>query len=963
MKTNAIIGTCVFMFSQAFSATLQVPGDHNTIQKAIEAASHGDSVVVAPGTYAENIDFLGKRIILTSRDPNDPDIVNTTIVKPGLKTIQKPGRRGRVISVAAPSGPVVQFINGETSDAMLTGFTITEGVGKMHLTPDYELLYGAGIYCNGADPRIVKNIISKNGIPGDQAGCQGGGGIFCQNSEAKIADNLIMDNYAFEGGGIFAFGGRVTITRNHITENRAAFGGGCALTGPYLACNLIDRNRAHYEGGGIALRSIGTVIHNTVVANAAGMGGNLLMQNNIHAIGGCQVVNNIFAGALDGGGILWRAETRDLVVRYNAIWQNTKDQAFQKLVWSDQDGTWLTPVDDIWDNHGNLYVDPGFVDEIVDDYHLRPDSPCINAGDPDYAPVAGQTDMDGTERVYASRTDMGAYEYVGYIWPVAHAGQVQHIPEPNTWITLDGSESRIHDPVLPPIYHWQQLSGPTVELVDGHTPRAQFLPISNGIYEFELVVSDDQSDSRPDTVTITVGPVLTHAACRVWSQTDNGNGHAYQPVRFSENVTWADANYLSVMAGGYLATMTSAEENLFAFNLVNNMDRYWTPISCVHRSGPWLGGYQLPGSREPDGGWVWVTGEPFEYNAWLPGSPSGTYRGDNENLVSFHGTNGNPSPGWNDSYSGPNPHEIKLAYITEYDPVEWQTDGAASIQGGYMDAAFGRYTGAGYIVLDSSTSPTGKPSIQWHIPVGPKGPRQFSLRYAQHTGDSIEVMLGINGTFPPELLVLPDTGAWDEWATVSIPVCFQPSINTVTLSLYQTGSILHLDKLGLVDENTNLVLNRPINFGYGTGQATAAFAVDGDHLTAWESHGFPQWIEIDLEDNYSIRRTQLIWHDDSVYHYLIETKTSWDSAYARCVDAAENMETGTFWVPRIHDIDLVEARYIRLTVLGKAEDTGSNDDKMGLVEFRVNAVIDAPALCSKLPELEPEKPEPPSRRR
>jgi len=51
-----------------------------TIQEGIDAASHGDTVVVAQGTYFENVKVKGKNITLRSTDPSDPAVVNNTII-------------------------------------------------------------------------------------------------------------------------------------------------------------------------------------------------------------------------------------------------------------------------------------------------------------------------------------------------------------------------------------------------------------------------------------------------------------------------------------------------------------------------------------------------------------------------------------------------------------------------------------------------------------------------------------------------------------------------------------------------------------------------------------------------------------------------------------------------------------------------------------------------------------------
>jgi len=78
-------------------------------------------------------------------------------------------------------------------------------------------------------------------------------------------------------------------------------------------------------------------------------------------------------------------------------------------------GWWLN-----WGS-GNTDADPCFVESgywdtndvwIEGDYHLLPDSLCIDAGDPNYIPEPNETDLDGNPRVSGDAIDMGAYETI-----------------------------------------------------------------------------------------------------------------------------------------------------------------------------------------------------------------------------------------------------------------------------------------------------------------------------------------------------------------------------------------------------------------------------------------------------------------------------------------------------------------------------------------------------------------------
>ncbi|WP_375748535.1 hypothetical protein [Vibrio sp. HN007] len=107
----------------------------------------------------------------------------------------------------------------------------------------------------------------------------------------------------------------------------------------------------------------------------------------------------------------------------------------------------------------------------------------------------------------------------------------------------------------------------------------------------------------------------------------NGDIHYYQVVHLPDgNLNWFQAAYLAQDAGGYLASITSAEENAFVFDLVNDKKYFWSfPPYVEGKSrhnhheisiGPFLGGYQPEGSKEPAGGWSWLSGEKWEYSNW-----------------------------------------------------------------------------------------------------------------------------------------------------------------------------------------------------------------------------------------------------------------------------------------------------------------------------------------------------------
>jgi hypothetical protein len=394
--------------------TIRVPSDQPTIQSAINAATFGDTVLAAPGTYLESINFRGKAITVTSESGPQDTIID-----------------GRNFS------PVVIFSSGEGRDSVLNGFMLQNGdpsgiriqesspTIKNNVIRNNRACDGAGIWSSFGSPLIQLNTITDN-----SGSCLGGsgGGIRIQGASSvntlnvEILDNVISNNSAPGGGsGISLVApGTPIVKRNIIKDNvcgaRCSGGGISVGSDALIVQNLITGNRSA-DGGGISVfvpdGGRGPIIvNNTIANNSAGLGSGLRA---IGAVGQTELTNNIIVAPI--GEVLFCSAQNQItpIIRFNNIF--SADGMAYGGSCSDKTGT-----------DGNISADPLFINPTQDDYHIKQGSPSIDAGD-NLTPNLPDKDLDGDPRILdgdgngTAIVDMGVDEF--HALPSAGITQMQ----------------------------------------------------------------------------------------------------------------------------------------------------------------------------------------------------------------------------------------------------------------------------------------------------------------------------------------------------------------------------------------------------------------------------------------------------------------------------------------------------------------------------------------------------------
>ncbi len=342
-----------------------VPDTYETIQAAVDASAGGDTVLVLPGIYYENITVSGKNIILCSLFlmTGDASYISSTVID------------------GSYSGSVIVFDSFINTAAQLSGFTITHGSGSM--TCNGSVAEGGGIYCTQASPRLSDLIITENQIITNDTLVSRGGGLAC-NMASPALMNISLFNNSHSGVYLSNYSS-ASFTNVEITDNDQE-GLVCSFySDPELNKVLIANNGST---GIKCVNDSSPTIINVTIADHSGYG---ISVNNSSAT----IINSI----------LWNNSPTQVFVyaQGNAV------MAFSDI----QGGTGgITTMSGNYEMlEANIDVNPVFTDTGSGDYSLQISSGCIDMGT-NFFELDGDTLIDlSDEEYFGYYPDQGCFEF------------------------------------------------------------------------------------------------------------------------------------------------------------------------------------------------------------------------------------------------------------------------------------------------------------------------------------------------------------------------------------------------------------------------------------------------------------------------------------------------------------------------------------------------------------------------
>jgi hypothetical protein len=422
---------------------------YDNVQAAVDAASEGDIIKVAEGTYTgvnsrEEVTqtvYLSKSLTIqggytiSNWSTSDPEAHITTLDAQG---------QGRVFYITQSDNIVIDglYITGGDANGQLggmgdaggglecwsaSGLTLTDN----HIFGNTASGTGGGIYTGFCSGDIIGNNFNDNSTSGGGGGvalhasggglvnvtdntfefnsANQGGGLWVDNSSARLTKNTFIHNTAVLGGGLFLYlGGPIgtvsLLNENMIVSNTADRGGALLITndegggGVTLTNTIIANNQAIIEGAGVYITTAPSVhlLHTTLAYNIGGDG-----------CGVCIGELSLFP---------WQVPGPSTVVMTNTILANqsiglgvtgSSTVTIDSILWHSDPITVsqsLTATVVVQNQHTG---DPTFLHPDNGDYHIGETSAARDAG-----VQSGVTiDIDGEPRPMGPAWDLGADEF------------------------------------------------------------------------------------------------------------------------------------------------------------------------------------------------------------------------------------------------------------------------------------------------------------------------------------------------------------------------------------------------------------------------------------------------------------------------------------------------------------------------------------------------------------------------
>lgn len=425
--------------------------------------------------------FAGGEVARTARAPQ----IHLTVLSGDLDGNDSADASGVVTATAAITGTNAYHVvsNSGRNTVTLDGLVITAGYADGETLTDkyggglynregqltlrdvifngnYAAWFGGGMYDYGGTAKLTDVMFQSNTA-------NNGGGMYNTTNTINLHNVVFMSNTAYGGGGMYSYISAEQLTDVHFSANHADLGGGMYnnYTHPALDESVFTANTALNGGAMYNDRSSPTLINAIFQSNEADTGGgmdnragsaptlhNALFSANVAGRGGALyndasrpvLINATLSDntAERGSAVYNRAQSLPTLVN-GILWGNVVIEPDTILLGRDpitnEDAASKATVSysnvqlpsGVYSGDGNINADPRFVRPgqvtesivIAGDYHLRRDSPAIDAGNNTSVTVA--IDLgNGFRRVDIPEiadtglgmppiVDMGAYE-VGY---------------------------------------------------------------------------------------------------------------------------------------------------------------------------------------------------------------------------------------------------------------------------------------------------------------------------------------------------------------------------------------------------------------------------------------------------------------------------------------------------------------------------------------------------------------------